>query len=147
MITNLFIAIVFVITPIVGYSVANMPKTEVMAQEIAPTTATKPLETIETPETYITKVFGEYAPKAFQLLQDPKCHENLKLDPLAVNDNRTWGGKGRDRGIFQISDYYHPAMTDEMVFDFKQNIDYAWRMFRADNFTFKRWTCGRFLSI
>lgn len=118
-------------------------ETPVSVDLVQPTATPLP----DTPESYIVKVFGEYAPKAFQLLQGPECHENLKLDPFAVNDNSLWGGNGRDRGIFQISDYWHPSVTDEMAFDFKQNVDYAYRMFVNDGHTFTRWTCGDFYGI
>ena len=148
MINNIF-ATILILTAFVGYDIAHTPKTEVMASESVETIVASPSapQIIETPESYILQVFGEYAPKAFQLLQDPRCHENIKLDPFAVNDNFSWGGKGRDRGIFQISDYWHPTVTDEMAFDFKQNIDYAYRMFVNDGHKFTRWTCGRYLSI
>lgn|SRR3990167_4410882 len=86
-------------------------------------------------EEYIKEVFGEYAAEAFALLE---C-ENRTLDPYAVNFN---AGGSRDRGIFQINDKYHP-LTDEQAFDYKQNIDYAKRMWINDGKRFIRWTCGR----
>src|SRR5258708_40011212 len=86
--------------------------------------------------------FGQYYDKAILLLTSPKCAENRSLNPHAVNDNRPWGGVGRDRGIFQINDEMHP-LSDEEAFNYKDNIFYAWRMFKNDGFTFsKRWTCG-----
>jgi hypothetical protein len=92
----------------------------------------------------IKDVFGDDYPKAMLLLTGTQCHENLTLNPKAVNDNSEWGGLGRDRGIFQISDYYHPNVTDAEAFDYKFNIEYAHRMFVNDGYTFsKRWTCGQ----
>ena len=96
-------------------------------------------------ENYIRFKFGEHADKAFLLLKGRgvgSCAENRYLDPIAVNDNTTWGGLGRDCGIFQINDFYHPYSCEEMK-DWKANIDYAFRMFENDNYTFSRWTCGK----
>jgi hypothetical protein len=111
-------------------------------------------EVPDTPEEYIKYKFGEYAPTAFKLLQGDgtpgACAENKTLDPYAVNYNWTkiegkWSS--RDRGIFQINDKFHPGVTDACAFDFKCNIDYAWRMFVNDGYTFVRWTCGRWYGI
>ena len=109
----------------------------------------EPVVEFENPvEEYIYEVFGEHYDKAMILLKgkDGGCAENRGLNPYAVNDNTTWGGVGRDRGVFQINDVYHP-LTDEQAFDYKQNVDYAWRMYKNDNFTFRRWTCGRHWGI
>jgi len=104
----------------------------------SPTTPPAPTTQRQEIENYVREVFGEYADEAFELLE---C-ENKNLDPKAVNDNTVWGGLGVDRGIFQINSHFHP-LTDEQAFDYKQNIDYAWRMFVNDGHTFVRWTCGR----
>jgi len=105
----------------------------------------------DSPAKYIKEVFGVYADKAFLLLQGNgelnACAENRYLDPKAVNDNRSWGGVGRDRGIFQISDYYHPGVSDACAFDYRCNTDYAWRMFVNDGYSFRRWSCGRWYGI
>ncbi len=114
----------------------------VKASEPSPSPISEP----STPEEYIRYKFGEKADNAFLILQGVGCSENKSLNPRAVNDNRTWGGLGRDRGIFQINDYFHP-LTDEQAFDWKQNIDYAYRMWKNDGETFKRWTCGRFHGV
>jgi hypothetical protein len=149
-IKNILIA-VFIVTMVTLWGVAHSPQPIVMAQEVvvSPTPSPKPLETIETPETYIRKVFGEHADKAFLLLQGNgagSCAENRHLDPYAENRNTDWGGVGHDRGIFQINDAFHP-LTDAQAFDFKQNIDYAWRMYVNDHYTFVRWTCGKVYGI
>ena len=111
---------------------------QVVVPTPTPTTPSSPTTQRQEIENYVREVFGEYADEAFKLLE---C-ENKNLDPRAVNDNTEWGGLGVDRGIFQINSYYHP-LTDEQAFDYKQNIDYAWRMFVNDGHTFIRWTCGR----
>jgi hypothetical protein len=145
-ITNILISF-FLIVAIAGYSAAHPPAKAVSVAPVAPQATLAPQVTYPPVEEYIRLTFGVYADKAMQLLTDPACHENLHLDPLAVNDNTTWGGIGRDRGIFQISDYFHPAVSDACAFDFKCNISYAYKMFVNDNYHFTRWTCGRELGI
>src|SRR5258708_18560781 len=55
-------------------------------------------------ENEIKKVFGSYYQEALKIAN---CES--KLNPQAVNDNTTWGGIGKDRGIFQINDVFHPG--------------------------------------
>ena len=149
---NQIFAVIMICTAVTGYSVAHSPKPSVVKAEVVQ--VSKPIEVSYPPvEEYIRLTFGVYADKAMLLLRGngdgSPCSrgENHELDPLAVNDNTTWGGKGRDRGIFQISDYYHPDVTDAMAFDYKQNIDYAWKLFVRSGYSFKLWTCGRHLGI
>jgi hypothetical protein len=93
----------------------------------------------------IRSTFGEYSDTAFLLLKgNSKCGgENATLNPHAVYTNKDGS---RDRGIFQISDKYHP-ITDSCAFNYDCNIKYAWRMFKNDNYTFVRWTAGRCMGI
>jgi hypothetical protein len=116
-----------------------------VAEEILPT----PTPTLSEEEQIIQEinnVFGEHSDKAMRLLTDPECHENLRLDPEAVNDNTQWGGVGRDCGVFQINNVYHPYTCEQMK-DWKLNINYAYRMFKNDGYKFTRWTCGVALGI
>lgn len=97
----------------------------------------------------INQVFGVDTDKAFLLLigkDNGSCAENRMLNTNAVNDNTQWGGIGRDCGIFQINDYFHPYTCEELK-DWKLNIHYAYRMFKNDNYTFKRWVCGQEYKI
>lgn len=112
------------------------------------------VEEVETPETYIKKVFGEHSDKAFLLLKGKgpgSCAENRNLDQNAKNVNWIKGKPGEywstDWGIFQINDKFHPVEQLNLRTDFKANIDYAWRMYKNDNYSFVRWTCGRFYKI
>lgn len=145
-----FLIAAFIAAELVGWDVAHTPQAQAQDVQVVVQTPTTTPELItevqDTPESYIVKVFGEHSDKAFLLLKGEGCAENRTLNPKAVNDNRTWGGVGRDRGIFQINDKYHP-LTDDQAFDFKQNIDYAYRMFENDNYHFVRWTCGRYHNI
>jgi hypothetical protein len=144
---NILIAF-FLIVIIVGYDIAHTDKAKaVSVPQVTPQATPHGVEVHYPPiEEYIRLKFGVYADNAMRLLTDPACAENRHLDPLAVNDNRSWGGIGRDRGIFQINDVFHP-LTDAQAFDYKQNIDYAFRMFENDGHTFKRWTCGKYLGL
>lgn len=101
-------------------------------------------------EKEIKKVFGEHYDKAMILLKGKgsgTCAENRGLDQKAVNDNTVWGGVGKDHGVFQINDVYHPVKALNLDTDYKANIKYAWRMYVNDGHSFKRWTCGRQYGI
>lgn len=99
----------------------------------------------------IENVFGEYADKAFLLLQGDECAENRTLNPNAVNDNTEWGGTGVDRGVFQINDYWqgirHEGKAEQFLFDPAINIRIAWRLFEDNGYSFKLWTCGKYYGI
>lgn len=138
------------LTTIVGYDVAHTPHVKAVENTPAPVATIQPTEQPKYDneiEAYIHEVFGKHAEKAMYLLEgNGICGENHNLNPNAVNDNTTWGGVGRDCGVFQINDVYHP-FTCEQLKDYKTNIDYAYRMFKNDNYTFVRWTAGRCLGI
>lgn len=95
----------------------------------------------------IRAVFGDYADDAMRVLE---C-ENKRLDPEAVNDNTTWGGVGRDHGIFQINDYWqgfrHDGKAKQFLQDPAINIRVAWRIFEDEGYSFQKWTCGRTLGL
>lgn len=151
---NLFIAFL-ILTAVVGYDIAHTPtpapKIDIYVinsgekQAIEPTTISQGSKI----EAYIKQKFGRYSTKAFILLQgkgEGTCAENRNLDPNAVNNNTIWGGVGRDCGVFQVNDVYHPFSCEQLK-DYKTNIDYAYRMFVNDNHTFTRWTCGKYYGI
>jgi hypothetical protein len=94
----------------------------------------------------IIRVFGKDSDKAFKLLTDPKCHENGKLNPLAVNDNTTWGGVGRDIGVFQISTVYQ-RVQEKFLYNYVTNIQIAHDLYVENHNHFNLWTCGKVLGI
>jgi len=166
--TNLAIALLLAILfCVVDVSLAKNQKVEAKAEAPQsteaptetqkPTEANKVAEVKEAPKTqkeeieaYIREVFGRDADKALLLLEgkgEGTCAENRNLDPNAVNDNTWWGGKGKDWGIFQINDKYHPVFKLNLHKDWKANVRYAYRMFVKDGYSFRRWTCGRFYKI
>jgi hypothetical protein len=144
------------VSMIAGVRFPETPIVHAQNNEVVATASPKALETTtevqnDTPESYIKEVFGEHADKAFLLLkgngEKGSCAENRQLNPKAVNDNRTWGGVGRDVNIFQVNDVYHPVVELNLENDWKANIDYAKRMFDHDGETFsKRWTCGKYYA-
>ena len=145
---------VFIVSLIAGVEV-KAQDTQIVVPSPTPTTelitvAQKEVVEPNTIEEYIKYKFGEHSNKAMLLLQGQgsgTCAENRNLDPKAVNDNRTWGGVGRDVNIFQINDFYHPVKVLNLENDWKANINYAYRMFENDNFTFVRWSCGKVYGI
>jgi hypothetical protein len=164
----------FLVTIIVGYDIAHTHKpdleieakvtitseptkheikaTPTVTLTLTPTPTIAPKKAIETSNSpvvdYIQQKFGENADKALLLLKgNSKCKgENPTLNPRAVLVNKGTHAGSRDRGIFQINDKFHP-LTDDQAFDYKQNIDYAYRMYKNDNYSFRRWTAGRCLGI
>ncbi len=99
-------------------------------------------------ENYIKEVFGKYSDKALQLLTDPRCHENGKLNPTATNYN---SDKSIDFGLFQINSYWNGFNKEvnnaRFLFDYKINTLIAWKIFSTNGYTFNRWTCGKELGI
>lgn len=89
----------------------------------------------------IVRVFGEDASEAVEIAF---CESRLKTE--AINDNRTLGGVGVDRGIFQINDYYHPA-ANKFYFDYQTNIAMAYKIFRDAGRSWKPWTCAKILGL
>jgi hypothetical protein len=152
MITNIFLA-GLIVTFVVGYDVAHTETPVVKAETVVESPVPSPTPFVEPTdiEGYIRYKFGADAPKAFLLLQGDgtpgACAENRKLNPEAVNDNKTWGGVGADRGYWQINDVYHPTVSDACAKDVKCSTDYAFRMFTNDHNSFVRWTCGREYGI
>lgn len=125
-------------------------KEAVITERVLPTASPTPRMFSNEIEAYIYQVFNEYGDRAMLLLKgNGVCSgENPKLNPKAVYTNTKGKYKGsRDRGIFQINDLFHPTMTDELAFNYKENIKYAYRMFKNDNYTFKRWSVGKCMGI
>ena len=158
------IGLILIVLLLVLTYVGNLPAEQVVlaqeTKEVVQTTSTPTQQPksitvshssdLSEVEEYIWEVFGDYTPKAMLLLKGQgagTCAENRNLDPKAVNDNRTWGGVGRDVSIFQVNDVYHPVKELNLENDWKANVRYAYRMFQNDNYSFKRWTCGRVWGI
>jgi hypothetical protein len=98
-------------------------------------------------EQEIKDVFGSYYPVAMELLTSDACHENKALNPNAVNDNTTWGGIGRDLGVFQINTTWQGVTNEAFLFDPHINIRIAYNIFVRSGYNFKMWTCGKKLGI
>ncbi len=66
--------------------------------------------------------------------------ENHDLNPRATNTNRNGSV---DRGIFQINSIHGRG---ELDFDYKENITYAYKLYKGSGNTFKHWTCGKLVG-
>ena len=165
--TNLAIALLLAILfCVVDAQLAKNQKVEAKAETQAteapkptkapkPTEAPKITEVKEAPKTqkeeieaYIREVFGKDADKALLLLKgkgEATCAENRNLNPYAKHENIKNGiVYSTDFGLFQINDKYHPVFKLNLHKDWKANVDYAYKMFKNDGYSFKRWTCGRY---
>lgn len=118
---------------------AYAPKAQAM---IAPYVVGQPLTEHQQIVNYIEEVFGPDAPKAFTLLN---C-ENHALNPLAINDNRTWGGVGQDVGVMQINTIYQ-GVSVRYLENWKVNIQIGYQIYQASGNHFNLWTCGKELGI
>lgn len=111
----------------------GVPQVRAKEPEIVPTSTPKSLTEKQQILNYIVEVFGDDAPDAIVVIR--KC-ENSKLDPYAVNHNRNGSV---DRGIFQLNSEYWGG---EELFDWKTNVDVAYKVFTRAGKTFKPWTCA-----
>lgn len=91
---------------------------------------------------YIIEVFGADSDKAFALLG---C-ENAKLNPKAVNTAGNSPAGSRDIGVFQINEYWQ-QVNGRFLFDWKINVQIAYKIYVDNGRSFERWTCGRKLGI
>ena len=146
-ITNIFIGIMLV-TVIAGYDIAHSPTPEVKAQDgvaavstptpiAKSTTASDTIHFDDEVKQYVYEKFGDDYPKAFKIIE---CESRWNL--RALNNNETWGGIGQDRGLWQINNKFHP-ISDSCAYDYKCSTDYAYKMYKNNNYSFIRWTCGR----
>lgn len=90
---------------------------------------------------YIKEVFGKDANEAIQIA---KCESGLR--PNAVNDNTTWGGRGVDKGLFQINNSWQEIDNDHFLFDYKINTMLAKKIFDGRG-NWSAWTCSRKLGL
>lgn len=81
---------------------------------------------------YIVDKFGDDANLAITMLT--KC-ENHALDPQATNVNKNGSV---DRGVFQINS----TNGGEEMYDWKKNIDTAYKLYKNRGNKFTDWTCA-----
>jgi len=82
---------------------------------------------------YIVEVFGDDAANAITVIN--KC-ENHAFNPKATNHNRNGS---IDRGIFQLNSAYWGG---EELFDWKTNVDVAYKVFTRAGKKWTPWTCA-----
>lgn len=73
----------------------------------------------ESIEQIIRRVAAKWGVDQELAVRVAKCES--ALNPRAINVNTTGS---RDRGIYQINDYYHPKVTDEQAFDPEFSADF-----------------------
>ena len=82
---------------------------------------------------YIVEVFGDDAADAIVVIR--KC-ENSSFNPRATNQNRNGSV---DRGIFQLNSAYWGG---EELYDWKKNVDVAYKVFTRAGKKWTPWTCA-----
>jgi len=82
---------------------------------------------------YIVEVFGDDAADAITVIN--KC-ENNAFNPKATNHNRNGS---IDRGVFQLNSAYWGG---EELFDWKTNVDVAYKVFTRAGKKWTPWTCA-----
>ncbi len=82
---------------------------------------------------YIVEVFGDDAADAITVIN--KC-ENHAFNPKATNHNRNGSV---DRGIFQLNSQYWGG---EELYDWKTNVDVAYKVFTRAGKKWTPWTCS-----
>ncbi len=65
-----------------------------------------------------------------------KCESSLNSKAVLVNDTGT-----RDRGLFQINNYYHPEVTDEQAFDIAFSTRFFCKAYKEGNISW--WNASR----
>ena len=115
-----------------------------------PSPTPEPMTLEEQFKAEVREKFGEDYDNAMLLLQGNgpgSCAENRYFDPNADNDNTWWGGVGIDKGYWQINSYFHPHISEACARDIECSTHYAWRMYKNDGNSFRRWSCGKVYGI
>ncbi len=143
---TILIALGMVITFFVGLKIQSLHDTNIaIKEELERARAEVIYVEPATIEAYIEYVFGPAFPKAMLLLKGTggdSCAENRNLDPLAINDNTTWGGVGRDIGVFQINSKWQKVQV-KFLYNWRINVLIAKQLYDESG-SFKLWSCGRY---
>lgn len=97
----------------------------------------------EAPEATIRRLAEETGFKwPDYLIRLAKCES--QFDPKATNTQNNFPKTSKDRGIFQISDYWHSEVTDEQAYD----VEWAthWTMDRISQGYQHEWACDRIIN-
>src|SRR5690606_33544693 len=93
-------------------------------------------------KSYIREVFGKDADEAIAIAT---CESGLRRN--AVNDNTTWGGRGVDKGLFQINNSWQEIDNDSFLFDYKINTILAKKIFDNRGGNWSAWSCADKLGL
>lgn len=75
------------------------------------------------------------------LVKLAKCES--RLDPKAVNTENNVPSHSKDRGLFQISDHWHPEVSDKVAFDVRLATE--WTMWRINSGYQHEWVCDNYI--
>lgn len=122
----------------------NYPRANVVKAESI-TSDSKQFETVSNSET-VEQTIRRLAKEAnFKwtdyLVRLAYCES--RLDPLAVNDRNNNPKHSKDRGLFQISDYWHKNVPDSVAFDVEAST--KWAMDKINNGGQGIWVCNRYV--
>jgi len=94
-----------------------------------------------TPEEVEAEILAIAAERGFKwpgyLVRLAKCESGL--NPGAVNTHGNSPSTSTDRGIFQINNYHHPEVSDEVAFDLRLSTE--WTMWRIESGYQHEWVC------
>ena len=71
------------------------------------------------------------------LVRLSECEASLQVDALNIEGNYPVGS--RDRGLYQINDYWHSEVSDEVAFDIRLSTE--WTMWMINSGNQKQWSC------
>ena len=77
------------------------------------------------------------------LIRLAKC-ENRKFDPTVINDKGNTPSYSKDRGIFQINDYWHKEVSDECAHSIRCST--IWTMERINDGYQSEWVCDSLIN-
>lgn len=75
------------------------------------------------------------------LVKLAKCESSL--NPNAINTQNNSPSGSKDRGLWQINDYWHPEVSDEVAFDVRLSTE--WTMWRINSGYQAEWVCDRYI--
>jgi len=67
-----------------------------------------------------------------------------RLNPLAVNDRNNNPAHSKDRGLFQLNDYWHKNVPDSVAFDAEAST--RWAIEKINNGGQGIWVCDRYVK-
>jgi len=118
------------------------PQARVVRQEVKAVDSIESQLSHETVEQTIRRLAKEANfPWADFLVRLANCES--RLNPLAVNTQNNKPAHSKDRGLFQISDYWHKEVSDEVAFSVE--LSTKWAMEKITNGGQGIWVCNKYV--